>query len=238
MNDPLAIEVEEDLRMLPHDKTTSLFRSGWSVLSTQKKNRKQEQHEHFRGLDEAEKAEHKKIFLKKMLTDEDSPLSAEERIWLRSPEVTNTKKDISKKHGIPEDDIYYVYKTNDGKEKWEAIGYRKQRSVRQWVINKIWNMVENDPITARKYNSRDDIAAELTRGGLTGRMTRFARLMEKAFGEGSMSELGIMGEDDVTPTLVQELLQKRWARTQQHQRKGQKFSPGSESLFIKEGMGF
>ncbi|HBH71656.1 MAG: hypothetical protein UU88_C0002G0059 [Parcubacteria group bacterium GW2011_GWC1_42_11] len=198
----LSLEVKERGEKI---KTTP-YRHGVSVLSLQEYDKRQEFHEHFRGLHEAiVSVQEKKSFTKFL----ESPWMSEERKWLLSDEAQSLKKDVSQKKGIPEDDIIWVGKKD--KEDWETVSYPKQRMVLDLVCKEIQEQFPE------QYQNSDEVFKEFLKSHFTGQLLHIARLVEKTFGEGSFRVLGNMGTDKSSGVLHLETLKKARMRQMRSQ---------------------
>lgn len=198
----ITMEVEEE----GDAAKDTLFRVGISVLSSQKDDENNQEHEHFKGLNEAIVAETHKRISRKLI---DLPELAREKEWLLSEEAEKLRKKIAEERKIPEDDIIWVGK--NGEDDWEIVSYREHRKVLLYVCAEIQKQFSD------QFKNTDDVYKEFLKAHLTGRLLVIARLVEKTFGESSFRLLGNMDTDRQSANVHMESLQK--ARTRQTRNK-------------------
>ncbi len=190
MKSAVVLEAEETGK----DARATIYRTGFSVQSSQKSSGEGKHHEHFLGLDEAIVASEEKEYTKEMMN---LPMFEEERKWMDSEKAKKIKEDIASRAGIPTDEIYWI---NGKSGKFFTHSYYPQRTVLNFVREEIQKEFPE------KYESVKDVSDEFLKSFFSGSLSVPAQLMEKTFGKGSFRVLGIMGDDKNSAINVLETL--------------------------------
>ena len=195
-----AIEAQEDIKDGNKRTRYSDFRGGLKMYSSQMSDKKGEEHEHFRGLNEVVTDYREKSFLDEMMK---LPQFEKERAHMSSPEIEAIKKEIAMSKGVPEDYIYWVSpKNQEGERSFCSTSYVFQRKVLELIMNEAQKEFPD------KYGSAEDVFLEFEKANYTGKILSIARLVEDLFGEGSFRILGTMGEDRQTSMQTLEQFRK------------------------------
>lgn len=174
----------------------SLFRVGFTAYSSLKKMEEEEdQHTHFRGLDEAIIASLEKSYAKELL---ELPMFADGRNLMISRQGKKLAKSVSGAVDYSEDELIWI-------EPRENIAlfasYYPQRKVLDFVCGEIR---EDFP---DRFGSPSEVFGEFMKAAFSGRLLEAARLTEKTFGKGSFRILGDMNIDDDSATNTMETLE-------------------------------
>ncbi|MEK7629569.1 MAG: hypothetical protein AAB394_03575 [Patescibacteria group bacterium] len=177
------------------ETTTSNYREGVSVRTSQKTTREGSPHTHFVGLHEAIVSEQTRKSLKRMM---ELPILKKEKEHMRSEKTMETIRRISEKSKIPVDEFYWL----NEEESALGLGYYEQRQVLNYVCEEIQQEL------SEKYKTKDAVFSVFLGAQLTGRLLPVARLVEQVFGEGSFRILGNMTLEKENTALILDTLKK------------------------------
>lgn len=195
----------------------TLFRSGFSVYSSQKEIKDKRFHLHFSGLDEAIVSETERRLNSKLL---ELPELKKEREWLNSEKCKEMKAEIAKKNNIPEIDIIWCNK----KGKFWTLGYRYQRKVFYYLCEEIQKQFSD------KFKDKDDVYKLFRNTLFTGKLFEIAHFVEDTFGKGSFRVLGNMDDTKKSAILHMETLKKfRFEKLKSSEKK-------DKYILLKEGL--
>ncbi len=191
-----SFELEEENGLLR--KTP--YRTGVSVIASQKIGFHGTPHEHFEGLHEAiVSAQEKKSFPNLL----NLPELAEEKKWLLSEEAKEIKSRIAEQKGLSKDEITWVGKEG---EDWETFPFFAQRQTLNYVCSEIQKQFPEN------HQDTEEVFKEFLKAHFTGRLLPIGRLVEKTFGKGSFRLLGNMTPEKESAVLHLESLRKARAR--------------------------
>lgn len=173
------------------------YRGGVRAFSPHGKDEEGRPVGHFTGLDEAIIAWQEKLSFSKLL---EIPELAKEKEELQTEEAIKLRKNIAKEDDIAEDEVYSI----DSEGEYNSTGYRRQRSVLEYVCEEIATEFSDE------YPTKEDVFRVFLKAEFDGNLIPIARLMKKTFGEHGFRTLSIMkGEDEAGVTSnVSEMLRK------------------------------
>lgn len=172
------------------------YREGITARAAQKKKSQGENHSHLIGLHEAIVAEQQKHSMQNLLA---LPVLKKEMERLSSEDVRALSEKISKKIGIPKEDLIWV---GENENEYKSIPYRSQRKVLRYTCEEIEKQFPE------KYQSADEVFKEFLKAQFTGRLLPVARLVENTFGKGSFRRLGDMEINQEGGILTLEAMKK------------------------------
>jgi hypothetical protein len=196
-----AVEVEETEKEGKKVERRTQYREGISALAAQKKKDEEGYHSHFDGLHEAIVSEQEKRSFPNLLA---LPILKKEKEKLSSAEARKLAENISKREGIPVEEIYWV---GERENEYNNFGYGTQRKVLNYVCEEIQRQFP------KRYQSPEEVFKEFLKAQFTGQLLPIARLVEDTFGEGSFRMLGNMKNDKESGILALEILRKARIRT-------------------------
>lgn len=193
----ISFEVIED-----EDKVyIGAYKTGFTVFSPRAMDKKNKEHSHMDGLEEALVSAEEKKYIRKIL---ELPRFASEKKRMESEETKKIKASMAAIRGIKEEDIFWV--SDDGKF-YLQVSYPKQREVLGFVMEEI--MKENP----EKYENLDEVQDEFLKAFFGGSFYSISRLVENTFGKGSFRVLGLMtGEDNSAIGVMETLKSMRRAK--------------------------
>lgn len=192
LKSPISIEVSKN----NEDTEVSLFRTGVSVMGSQKSNSEENYQEHFEGLEEAIVATQEKKSFTKIL---ELPNLSKEKDSMTTSYLKEFRKHIAAKENIPEDEI--ISMNADGN--YRRFSYLPQRQVLDFICKEIQKQFSHE------YQDTEAVFRVFLKAHFTGQLLPIARLVEKTFGEGAFRLLGEMGTSDESATSCLEALKEK-----------------------------
>jgi hypothetical protein len=199
----LALEAQEKIGVKDGERAfkDDAWRAGISTYSPYAS--KEKFHHHLKGLNEAVVSYGERHFIDALL---ERPEFEAERAHLALPEITELKKKIAAEKGVSEEDVLWVTKPDEkGDYSYYRVSYDQHRNVLDYVMDEILKEMPED------YSSRNEVYKIFEDANFNGRLLPIARMVEKAFGEGSFRVLGMMEADYNSPIQAIELLRKKRA---------------------------
>ncbi len=174
------LHLKSHISMQSNSGSQTLFRVGFSILSSQKEAKEGRGHEHFSGLNEAVVSEAERRLNAKLL---ELPELKKEKEWLDSRDCREIKAGIARERNILESDIAWCDK--EGKE-FRTFSYLYQRKVFCYLCEEIQKQFSDE------FKDKDDVYKVFLDALFTGRLLEIAHLVEDTFGKGSFRILGNM----------------------------------------------
>ena len=181
----------------------SVYRMGLMTFSTTRKFDKDDDHESFRGLNEAIVSEIEDMYSGGVIDDSNDPEVMKELAWIRSDEALEIKKRISKEKNIPENEITWVNKNQKSAITATEKTYRLQRKVLHFLVEE---MAEDTD------KSTGEIIDMFFRAHFTGNLIDLARIINKTFEDDlAFRTIGMMGSEPKDGRQMLDYLKKKRA---------------------------
>ncbi|MCK6462676.1 MAG: hypothetical protein L6Q29_02545 [Candidatus Pacebacteria bacterium] len=191
----LAVEVEED----GDGGDATVYRSGLTAYSSQKKDNEHKTHKHFSGLEEGLAGELERRYFKKLI---EHPALKKQKEWLESKAAKEVKEKISKSRNIPVEEI------NNVKENgyFETFSYPFHRQVLNLITSEIYNKNKD------KFKSEEEVLNIFIKAHFDGKILPMSRLIADTFNKDVLRMISMMDGKKDSGVQTLEFLEKKIAR--------------------------